>query len=191
MIGEGWLGTPSISSPIFFCSRTLISIPHPYQLQSSEGSGMVRDPERAVYIINIYIYIYIFILLWQSWEVRAGKLSGLKFCPFCCLPSQLQVHPPLSTESSRWHEVLHFSFLLLLSWLNVKTGYILTNCPRQGLQLGLCALLNPGQDTFVALRVYILMDIKTTVRDAWACRSPALLKKTCVLVNIFIYIYWL
>lgn len=56
MIGEGWLGTPSISSPIFFCSRTLISIPHPYQLQSSEGSGMVRDPERAVYIINIYIY---------------------------------------------------------------------------------------------------------------------------------------
>lgn len=51
----------------------------------------------------------------ENWVVRAGKVSGLKVCPFCCLPSQLQDHPPLSTESNRRHEVLHFSFLLLLS----------------------------------------------------------------------------
>lgn len=90
---------PPFLVPHFSCSRTLISIPRPHQLQSTEGSGMVRDPESQSCLY--YKYIYIFFLLWQSWEVRAGKLSGLKVCPFCCFASQLQVHPPLSTESSR------------------------------------------------------------------------------------------
>lgn len=36
--------------------------------------------------------------------------------PILLPPTQLQVHPALSTESNRRHEVLlHFSFLLLLS----------------------------------------------------------------------------
>lgn len=53
----------------------------------------------------------------ERWEVRAGKVSGLKLCPFCCLPSQLQDHPPLSTESNRATRgsTLFFSSVALLT----------------------------------------------------------------------------
>lgn len=123
----------------------LYPVPINYTLQRAQGWWEILKV-RAVYIINIYIYIFSYS---KSWEVRAGKLSGLKVCPFCCLPSQLQVHPPLSTESNRWHEVPHFSFLLLLSWLNVKTGYILTNCLSQGrAAAGPVRLAQPGTGHF-------------------------------------------
>lgn len=165
----GWGALPPFLGPCFSALGHSCP-PSRRQSQFAEGSGMVRDPERAIWERNIFFSVQ---------EVRRlGQAScqNERF-PGCCLPVQLQGPPPPPWQATGRRRFSAFLFFCCSLWLNVKTGYIWTNCLSQaGLPLGLRTLLSLLTDTSVALRVYILMVIKT-VRDAQGCRSPASLKK--------------
>lgn len=97
--------------------------PISYSFQRAQGWWEILKV-RAVYIINIYIFFF---------YGKAGRwLSGLRVCPFYCLPP-ISAPGPSPSFHKKQSETRGSStlFLQLLSWLNVKTGYILTNCLSQ------------------------------------------------------------